>query len=163
MLESNKTGGFPYTPATNLLYGLREALHMLQEEGLPNVFARHARHGEATRRAVSGWGLELVALDPREYSDTVTAILVPDGFDADALRATILERFDMSLGTGLGRSKARRSASATSARSTTSCWREPCAACRWGSSWPGSRTAKASRPALGYLTAPAGTPALVTA
>ncbi|HEY0476332.1 MAG TPA: aminotransferase class V-fold PLP-dependent enzyme [Kofleriaceae bacterium] len=107
MLESNKTGWFPYTPATNLLYGLHEALTMLQEEGLKNVFARHARLGEATRRAVRGWGLELVAVDPREYSDTVTAIFVPDGFDADALRATVLERFDMSLGTGLGRLKGK--------------------------------------------------------
>jgi alanine-glyoxylate transaminase/serine-glyoxylate transaminase/serine-pyruvate transaminase len=107
MLESTRTGGFPYTPATNMLYGLREALTMLHEEGLPNVFARHARHGEATRRAVRGWGLELVALDPREYSDTVTAVLVPAGHDVDALRATILERYDMSLGTGLGRWKGR--------------------------------------------------------
>ena len=107
MLESTRTGGFPYTPATNMIYGLREALTMLHEEGLPNVFARHARHGEATRRAVRGWGLELVALDPREYSDTITAALVPDGHDADALRATILERYDMSLGTGLGRWKGR--------------------------------------------------------
>jgi alanine-glyoxylate transaminase/serine-glyoxylate transaminase/serine-pyruvate transaminase len=107
MLESNTTGWFPYTPATNLLYGLREALLMLQEEGLPNVFARHHRHGEATRRAVRGWGLDLVALDPREYSDTVTAVYVPDGYDADALRATILERFDLSLGTGLARLKGK--------------------------------------------------------
>jgi alanine-glyoxylate transaminase / serine-glyoxylate transaminase / serine-pyruvate transaminase len=107
MLESNRTGFFPYTPATNLLYGLREALTMLQEEGLPAVFARHARHGEATRRAVRGWGLELVALDPREYSDTVTAIFVPDGFDADDVRRVILERYDMSLGTGLGKLKGK--------------------------------------------------------
>ena len=107
MLESNRTGFFPYTPATNLLYGLREALLMLQEEGLDNVFARHARLGEATRRAVRGWGLETVAVDPREYSNTVTAIFVPDGFDADALRTTILEEFDMSLGTGLGRLKGK--------------------------------------------------------
>jgi alanine-glyoxylate transaminase/serine-glyoxylate transaminase/serine-pyruvate transaminase len=107
MLAANRDGFFPYTPATNLLYGLREALHMLHEEGLSNVFARHARHGEATRRAARGWGLENLALDPREYSDTVTALLVPDGVDADALRATILERFDMSLGTGLGKVKGR--------------------------------------------------------
>jgi alanine-glyoxylate transaminase/serine-glyoxylate transaminase/serine-pyruvate transaminase len=86
MLESNVTGWFPYTPATNLLYGLREAL---------------------TRRAVRGWGLDLVSVDPREYSDTVTAVYVPDGFDADALRATILERFNMSLGTGLARLKGK--------------------------------------------------------
>jgi alanine-glyoxylate transaminase/serine-glyoxylate transaminase/serine-pyruvate transaminase len=107
MLESNQTGWFPYTPATNLLYGLREALTMLQEEGLPTIFARHARHGEATRRAVRGWGLEIVALDPREYSNTVTAIYVPEGFDADALRKVILDRYDMSLGTGLGRLKGK--------------------------------------------------------
>jgi alanine-glyoxylate transaminase/serine-glyoxylate transaminase/serine-pyruvate transaminase len=107
MLEANRTGYFPYTPATNLLYGLLEALHMLHEETLPAVFARHARHGEATRRAVRGWGLEILALDPREYSNTLTAIVVPEGFDADALRATILERFDMSLGTGLGKVKGR--------------------------------------------------------
>jgi alanine-glyoxylate transaminase / serine-glyoxylate transaminase / serine-pyruvate transaminase len=107
MLESNQTGWYPYTPATNLLFGLREALTMLQEEGLPAIFARHARHGEATRRAVRGWGLELVALDPREYSNTVTAIFVPDGFDADELRRVILDRYDMSLGTGLGRLKGK--------------------------------------------------------
>jgi len=107
MLPANRDGYFPYTPATNLLYGLREALHMLHEETLPAVFARHARHGEATRRAVRGWGLEILALDPREYSGTLTAIVVPDGVDADALRATILERFDMSLGTGLGKLKGR--------------------------------------------------------
>ena len=107
MLESTRTGWFPYTPATNMLYGLREALHMLDEEGLANVYARHARHGEATRRAVQGWGLELVALDPREYSNSLTAIYVPDGYDADALRATILQRFNMSLGTGLGKLKGR--------------------------------------------------------
>jgi alanine-glyoxylate transaminase/serine-glyoxylate transaminase/serine-pyruvate transaminase len=105
MLESNTTGWFPYTPATNLMYGLREALTMLEEEGLQNVFARHARLGEATRRAVRGWGLELVSVDPREFSDTLTAVFVPDGFSADALRATVLERFDMSLGTGLARLK----------------------------------------------------------
>ncbi|GAC1576118.1 MAG: aminotransferase class V-fold PLP-dependent enzyme [Candidatus Elarobacter sp.] len=107
MLPSNRTGWFAYTPSTNLLYGLREALTMLHEEGLENVFARHARHGEATRRAARGWGLELVAADPREYSDTVTALFVPQDTDADALRATILQRFDMSLGTGLGRYKGR--------------------------------------------------------
>ncbi|HEX3462785.1 MAG TPA: aminotransferase class V-fold PLP-dependent enzyme [Candidatus Elarobacter sp.] len=107
MLESNRTGYFPYTPATNLLYGLREALLMLQEEGLDNVFRRHARLAEATRRAVRGWGLEMVALDPREYSNTVTAIYVPEGFDADAFRTTVLQNFDMSLGTGLGRLKGK--------------------------------------------------------
>ncbi len=107
MLAANRDGFFPYTPATNLLYGLREALQMLEEEGLPNVFARHARHGEATRRAAHGWGLENLALDPREYSNTVTALLVPEGVDPDALRALILERFNMSLGVGLGKVKGR--------------------------------------------------------
>jgi alanine-glyoxylate transaminase / serine-glyoxylate transaminase / serine-pyruvate transaminase len=107
MLAPNREGFFPYTPATNLLYGLLEALHMLHEETMPAVFARHARHAEATRRAVRGWGLELLALDPREYSNTLTAVIVPDGVDADALRAAILEHFDMSLGTGLGKLKGR--------------------------------------------------------
>jgi len=107
MLAANGAGFFPYTPATNMLYGLREALAMLHEEGLAAVYARHARFGEATRAAVRGWGLELLAADPREYSNTLTAVVVPDGVDADALRALILERFDMSLGTGLGRLKGR--------------------------------------------------------
>ena len=107
IIAANADGFFPYTPATNMLYGLREAVRMLQEEGLPNVFARHARHGEATRRAARGWGLENVALDPREYSNTVTALFVPEGVDPDALRATILERFNMSLGIGLGKVKGR--------------------------------------------------------
>jgi alanine-glyoxylate transaminase / serine-glyoxylate transaminase / serine-pyruvate transaminase len=103
MLEAAKTGVFPYTPPTNLLYGLREALAMLGEEGLPAVFARHARHAEATRRAVRGWGLEIVCQDPAGYSDTLTAVIVPDGHDADQVRAIILDRFNMSLGAGLGR------------------------------------------------------------
>jgi alanine-glyoxylate transaminase/serine-glyoxylate transaminase/serine-pyruvate transaminase len=103
MLAANKNGYFPFTPATNLLYGLHEAIAMLQEEGLDNVIARHARHGEATRRAVRAWGLELLCLDSREYSDVLTAILMPPGHDADALRKTILENFDMSLGQGLGK------------------------------------------------------------
>jgi alanine-glyoxylate transaminase / serine-glyoxylate transaminase / serine-pyruvate transaminase len=103
MLKANKTGYFPYTPATNLLYGLREALAMLAEEGLENVFARHERHGEATRRAVRAWGLEVLCLEPSEYSGSLTAVLMPAGHDADALRAKILAAFDMSLGTGLGR------------------------------------------------------------
>jgi alanine-glyoxylate transaminase/serine-glyoxylate transaminase/serine-pyruvate transaminase len=103
MLAANKDGYFPYTPATNLLYGLREALRMLADEGLENVFARHARHGEATRRAVEGWGLEVLCADPQEYSGSLTAVLVPSGHDADQLRQRILEAFDMSLGTGLGR------------------------------------------------------------
>ncbi|HEX4985943.1 MAG TPA: aminotransferase class V-fold PLP-dependent enzyme [Burkholderiales bacterium] len=103
MLGPNKSGYFPYTPATNLLYGLREALRMLAEEGLDNVFARHARHGEATRRAVRAWGLEVLCVEPEEYSNALTAVLLPAGHDADKVRSIILERFDMSLGTGLGR------------------------------------------------------------
>jgi alanine-glyoxylate transaminase/serine-glyoxylate transaminase/serine-pyruvate transaminase len=102
MLSNGKAGYFPYTPATNLLYGLRESLAMLlEEEGLDAVFARHQRHAEATRRAVRAWGLEVFALDPREYSASLTAVLMPAGHDADRLRKMILEAFDMSLGTGL--------------------------------------------------------------
>jgi alanine-glyoxylate transaminase/serine-glyoxylate transaminase/serine-pyruvate transaminase len=107
MIDDNRAGFFPYTPATNLLYGLREAIAMLLEEGLPNVFARHARHGEATRQAVRAWGLDILCLNPEEYSNSLTAVMMPDGHDADRLRETILERFDMSLGTGLGRLKGR--------------------------------------------------------
>ncbi len=103
MLAANKTGFFPFTPATNLLYGLREALILLREEGLERVFQRHARHGEATRRAVRAWGLELNCADEREYSNALTAVLLPAGHDEARLRATILERFDMSLGQGLGK------------------------------------------------------------
>ncbi len=103
MLAANKNGFFPYTPATNLLYGLREALLMLQEEGLANVFARHLRHAEATRRAVRAWGLEIVCADPAEYSAAVTAVMMPAGYDADKLRSVILEHFDMSLGMGLAK------------------------------------------------------------
>ncbi|HSB20710.1 MAG TPA: aminotransferase class V-fold PLP-dependent enzyme [Anaeromyxobacteraceae bacterium] len=107
MLRDNAGGYFPYTPSTNLLYGLREAIAMLLEQGLPAVFARHARHGEATRRAVGAWGLELVCQKPEEYSSSLTAVMMPAGHDADALRQLILERFDMSLGTGLGRWKGK--------------------------------------------------------
>ena len=103
MLKNNASGFFPYTPATNLLYGLREALAMLHEEGLAQVFARHQRHGEATRAAVRAWGLEILCEDPLEYSSSLTAILMPDGHDADRLRTLILDAFDMSLGTGLGK------------------------------------------------------------
>jgi alanine-glyoxylate transaminase/serine-glyoxylate transaminase/serine-pyruvate transaminase len=103
MLSANAKSVFPYTPATNLLYGLRAALDMLQEQGLEEVFARHDRHAEATRQAVRGWGLELLCLDPREYSSSLTAVLVPEAVDADALRAAILEGYDLSLGNGLGR------------------------------------------------------------
>src|SRR5438445_393947 len=107
MLDDNVAGFFPYTPATNLLYGLRESLRMLLEEGLANVFARHNRHAEATRRAVRAWGFELVCMNPEEYSSSLTAVMMPDGRDADALRKIILDRFDMSLGTGLGRFKGK--------------------------------------------------------
>jgi alanine-glyoxylate transaminase/serine-glyoxylate transaminase/serine-pyruvate transaminase len=103
MREANKVGAFPYTPATNLLYGLRESLDMLQEEGLENVISRHHRHGEATRRAVKAWGLEVLCRNPAEYSDSVTAVLVPPESNADELRQVILEQFNMSLGNGLGK------------------------------------------------------------
>jgi alanine-glyoxylate transaminase / serine-glyoxylate transaminase / serine-pyruvate transaminase len=103
MLQQNQAGFFPYTPATTLLYGLREALTMLQEEGLPNVFRRHIRHGEATRAAVRAWELELVCENPGEYSSSMTAVFTPQGYNADQLRKVILENFDMSLGAGLSR------------------------------------------------------------
>jgi len=103
MLAANQTGFFPYTPATNLLYGLNEAIEMLLEEGLDRVFARHDRHAEATRRAVRGWGLEILCLDPAEYSNALTAVLMPSGSDADALRKVVLDNFDMSLGAGLSK------------------------------------------------------------
>jgi alanine-glyoxylate transaminase / serine-glyoxylate transaminase / serine-pyruvate transaminase len=107
MLDDNLRGFFPYTPPTNLLYGLREALDMLFEEGLENVFARHDRHAEATRRAVRAWGLEVLCENPEEYSSSLTAVLVPSGYDADELRRVILDDFNMSLGTGLGKLKGR--------------------------------------------------------
>jgi alanine-glyoxylate transaminase/serine-glyoxylate transaminase/serine-pyruvate transaminase len=108
MLETGQTGFFPYTPGTNLLYGLRESLKMLlDEEGLEQVFARHARHGEATRRAAGAWGLEILCQDAREHSNSLTALLVPDGIDADRLRDIILDAYDMSLGTGLGKMKGK--------------------------------------------------------
>jgi alanine-glyoxylate transaminase/serine-glyoxylate transaminase/serine-pyruvate transaminase len=103
MIGTNANGFFPYTPATNLLYGLREALRMLREEGLPNVYRRHLRHADATRAAVRAWGLDIFCEEPAEYSPVLTAVLMPDGHDADRLRQTILEAFDMSLGSGLGR------------------------------------------------------------
>ena len=103
MLKTNQTGYFPYTPATNLLYGLQEAIAMLQEEGLEAVFARHARLSEATRRAVRAWGLDILCQNPREYSDSLTAVLMPEGHDADGFRKVVLERYNMSLGNGLGR------------------------------------------------------------
>ena len=103
MLKMNEKGFFPYTPATNMLYGLREAINMLNEEGLDNVFARHDRHAEATRSAVAAWGLEILCRNPQEYSSSLTAVLLPDGRDADAFRKLVLDNFDMSLGSGLGK------------------------------------------------------------
>ncbi|HWF02966.1 MAG TPA: aminotransferase class V-fold PLP-dependent enzyme [Candidatus Angelobacter sp.] len=103
MLKPNRAGFFPYTPATNLLWGLKEAIAMLHEEGLDNVFHRHDRHAEATRAAVEAWGLEVWCEEPKEYSSSLTAVLMPKGHDADKLRETILDAFDMSLGTGLAK------------------------------------------------------------
>ena len=107
MLEANKTGFFPYTPATNMLFGLREALAMLNEEGHAKVFARHQRHAEATRLAVRAWGLEILCADASLYSPVLTAVMMPSGHDADHLRAVILNAFDMSLGMGLNRLKGK--------------------------------------------------------
>ena len=103
MLTANKENYFPYTPATNLLFGLRESLRMLGEEGLENVFSRHARFAKAARRAVGAWGLEIVCADPRQYSDSVTAIYMPKKCEADAFRHLVLERYNVSLGAGLGK------------------------------------------------------------
>ena len=102
-IGANASGAFPYTPATNLLYGLDEAITMLHEEGLDNVFARHDRHAEATRRAVQQWGLEVLCQEPKNYSSSLTAVLLPDGHNADDFRATVLDNFDMSLGNGLSK------------------------------------------------------------
>jgi len=107
MLANNATGYYPYTPSTNLLYGLREAIDMLLEEGLDRVFARHDRMAAATRIAVQAWGLEILCQNPAEYSSVLTAVMVPDDCDADKVRAKILEAFDMSLGTGLGKVKGK--------------------------------------------------------
>jgi alanine-glyoxylate transaminase/serine-glyoxylate transaminase/serine-pyruvate transaminase len=103
MLEANRRGYFPYTPATNMLYGLAEAIDMLHEEGMENVFARHRRHGEATRRAVAAWGLETQCVEEKDFSPVLTGVRLPDGHDADRFRATVLESFDMSLGNGLSK------------------------------------------------------------
>ncbi len=103
MQGPNETGFFPYTPATNLLYGLAEAVDMLLEEGLDKVFARHDRHAEATRRAVRAWGLEVLCANPRHHSSSLTAVLVPEGHSADHFRKVTLENFDMSLGNGLSK------------------------------------------------------------
>ena len=99
----NADGAFPYTPATNLLYGLAEAIDMLHEEGLDAVFARHDRHAVATRRAVQAWGLEVLCQEPRDFSSSLTAVLLPDGHDADAFRTGVLKKFNMSLGNGLSK------------------------------------------------------------
>jgi alanine-glyoxylate transaminase/serine-glyoxylate transaminase/serine-pyruvate transaminase len=102
MLEPNKSGFFPYTPATNLLYGLREAIQMLlHDEGLDNVFRRHYLHAEATRRAVRAWGLEILCLNPAEYSNSLTAILMPEGYNEAEFRKVVLDNFNLSLGAGL--------------------------------------------------------------
>ena len=103
MIAANATGFFPYTPATGLLYGLDEAINLLNEEGLDNVFARHERLAEATRRAVKGWGLEIWCRDPHYYSAAVTTVAMPEGHNADAFRKVVLDTFDMSLGTGLNK------------------------------------------------------------
>ena len=102
-IAANKDGIFPYTPATNLLYGLAEAIDMLHEEGLDNVFRRHDRHAAATRKAVQAWGLEVLCQEPKDFSSSLTAVLLPDGYDADAFRAGVLKHFNMSLGNGLSR------------------------------------------------------------
>jgi alanine-glyoxylate transaminase/serine-glyoxylate transaminase/serine-pyruvate transaminase len=103
MIAANKGGFFPYTPATNMLYALGEAIDMLHEEGLENVFARHDRHAEATRRAARAWGLDILCKEPRHYSSSLTAIMMPAGHDADNFRKVALEHFDVSLGTGLSK------------------------------------------------------------
>ena len=107
MFKNNVNGFFPYTPATNLFYGLDEAINMLLEEGLENVFARHQRHAEATRLAVKAWGLEILCKNPDEYSNSLTAVLMPEGHDSDALRKVILDNFNMSLGMGLNKIKGK--------------------------------------------------------
>ncbi len=107
MIAQNAKGVFPYTPATNLLYGLREALSMFREVGRKDIFDRHARHGAATRRAVSSWGLETQCLNPEEYSGVVTGVRLPEGHNADRFRALALDRYNLSLGTGLGKLKGK--------------------------------------------------------
>ena len=107
MLENNKNGFYPYTPAVNLLYALNEAVDMLLEEGLENVFKRHKRHADATRIAVETWGLEILAKNPIERSDSITAIMTPEGHDSDNLRKIIYDNYNMSLGTGLNKVKGR--------------------------------------------------------
>jgi alanine-glyoxylate transaminase / serine-glyoxylate transaminase / serine-pyruvate transaminase len=103
MLTMNKIGFFPYTPATQMIQGLSVSIDMLHEEGLDNVFARHHRLAEATRRAIKAWGLETICRDPKYYSPTITAVLLPEGHDADAFRALALEHFNISYGASFGR------------------------------------------------------------
>ncbi len=103
MIGLNPKGFFPYTPATNLLFGLKEAIRMLETEGLDNVFARHIRHAEAARRAVRAWGLDILCVDPQEYSSSLTAVMIPQGYSGDAFRKVVLENFNLSLGNGLGK------------------------------------------------------------
>ncbi|MDZ4164617.1 MAG: aminotransferase class V-fold PLP-dependent enzyme [Smithellaceae bacterium] len=105
IIATMKTGFFPYSPATNLLFGLQEALDLLFQEGLEKIFTRHARHGEATRQAVRAWGLEILCRNPLEYSGVLTAVIMPEGYDEISFRKTVLERFNMSLGSGLGKLK----------------------------------------------------------
>lgn len=107
VINANKLGSWPYTPATNVLYGLKEAIAMLEEEGLQNVFARHKRHGAAARAAVKAWGLETVSIEAHDHSPALTAVMMPEGHDADAFRKVVLENFDMSLGTGLAKWKGK--------------------------------------------------------
>jgi len=107
VININKTGTWPYTPAINLLFGLHEAVKMLEEEGLENVFARHKRHSAATRAAIKVWGLETQCLDPNAHSPALTGVRMPEGHDADNFRKVVLENFDMSLGTGLNKVKGK--------------------------------------------------------
>ena len=107
ILESNKTGYWPTTPSTNLMYGLHEAIDMMMAEGLETIFARHQRLAEACRQAAAAWGLEIQCADPTAYSPVLTAVVVPEGMDADVLRRHALEKFNLSLGTGLGKLKGR--------------------------------------------------------
>jgi alanine-glyoxylate transaminase/serine-glyoxylate transaminase/serine-pyruvate transaminase len=107
MIAANAEGFFAYTPATNLLFGLRESLRMLREEGLDNVFARHVRLAEATRAAVDAWGLEILCKYEPERSPVVTSVVMPDGFNSDDFRRVVVDRLNLSLGAGLGRLKGR--------------------------------------------------------
>jgi alanine-glyoxylate transaminase/serine-glyoxylate transaminase/serine-pyruvate transaminase len=107
VIAINKIGTWPYTPATNLLFGLKEAIAMLEEEGLENVWARHRRHSAATRAAVKAWGLDTQCADPHAHSPALTGVVMPEGHDADNFRKVVLENFDMSLGTGLNKIKGR--------------------------------------------------------